>query len=479
MDTTHEPHLEKSYRESWVFAMALGAAIGFGAYVLPFDWMTEAGLGGTLIGFLVGGAMIGVIAVSYGYVVRQLPVTGGGVAYAYSALGRTHSFIASWAMTLGYACIVAANASAATLVFRVATPGLLTRIPLYDIAGWTIYLPEVVVSSALIILFAWLNSLGNVITGRFQYYAVVAMLAAVIIIAIWMTAYYLIEQPELAPMFPAQKSKVGAILAIVAFAPWAYVGFDSIPQLAGEFDFSPAKALKLLAWGVAAATFIYCAMMFSTTIAVGVNHEAYEKSGWPPAEAITDIMGPFGLVLMVVAVSMGVLTGLNGFLTASSRVLYVMGKSGLGPRGFATLSAKNKAPVTAIIFVAVISLISPWFGRAALLWVVDMSSAGITVAYFYASYCAYRIASRGFVRGMKSRTAKSTVQKVIGLLGCVLAIAFLGLLLIPGSPGALGSQSLIALAIWFVLGVMTYISRRKEIQSISEEELDKSILGVT
>lgn len=48
---------------SWVFAMALGAAIDWGAYILPFDWMQKAGLAGTVIGFTI----------------RALPLTGGGV----------------------------------------------------------------------------------------------------------------------------------------------------------------------------------------------------------------------------------------------------------------------------------------------------------------------------------------------------------------------------------------------------------------
>ena len=92
------------------------------------------------------------------------------------------------------------------------------------------------------------------------------------------------------------------------------MGFDPIPQLAGEFNFSPKKALGLLKWGIISATLIYLAMMLATSIAVGTKHDAYEGDPWPPAAAISDVMGPTGLVLMVVAVSAGVLTGLNGFL---------------------------------------------------------------------------------------------------------------------------------------------------------------------
>lgn len=61
MDTpAQEESLEKSFKPSWVFAMALGAAIGWGAFILPFDWMTAIGLGGALIGLAIGGGLIAI-----------------------------------------------------------------------------------------------------------------------------------------------------------------------------------------------------------------------------------------------------------------------------------------------------------------------------------------------------------------------------------------------------------------------------------
>ena len=66
--TTEEnaPVLDKTFKPSWVFAMALGSAIGWGAFILPFDWMSEGGLLGTLLGFLIGGFAILVVAFSCG-----------------------------------------------------------------------------------------------------------------------------------------------------------------------------------------------------------------------------------------------------------------------------------------------------------------------------------------------------------------------------------------------------------------------------
>lgn len=344
--------LTKSMRPSWVFAMALGSAVGWGAFILPFDWGVEGGLAGTTIGFIIGGLIIAVIAVSYGNVIAKLPVAGGGVAFALSSLGRTHDFIAGWCLTLGYAGIVALNASAVTLIFRVTVPNLVMNYKLYSVAGWDIYLSEVVIASIFLIFFAIVNIRGVAFSGRFQFYAVLLLIVGVTFIFAATTILFFIRGIELPALFPSKVSPWVAIFTIVAFAPWAYVGFDSIPQLAGEFNFSPKKAFSLLMWGVFAATAIYLAMMLAVTFAVGLNHDLYVDDAWPTATAIADLIGPLGLILMVIAVSMGVLTGLNGFYVSSSRVLLTMGRAQMIPSVFAKLDSKSNSPKVPIIFVA-------------------------------------------------------------------------------------------------------------------------------
>lgn len=470
------PALDKTFKPSWVFAMALGSAIGWGAFILPFDWMSEGGLYGTLLGFLIGGFAILVVAFSYGFVVRALPVTGGGVAFALASLGRIHAFIAGWALTLGYAGIVALNASAITLVFRVTLPDLFMRNKLYEVAGWDIYLPEVLIASLFIIVFGFLNYRGASISGRFQFYAVVLIIVSVAIIFVSMVIYYFTNDITMAPGYPSDTSPLAAIAVIVAFAPWAYVGFDSVPQLAGEFNFSPRKALGLLIWGVSIATLIYMTMMIATSIAVADGHANYADDAWPPAAAISDVMGPVGLILMVIAVSAGVLTGLNGFYTATSRVLFTMGKAQMLPSQVSHIHPKHNTPVIAIVVTALLCLISPWFGRAALNWVVDMTSVGITIAYFYACYCAYKIARDGKLRSVQLETGSNPVQKWISLAGCILSLGFMALLLVPGSPGMLSTESFYALAAWLILGLGFFWMRSKVYLSQDEDELKKVVL---
>lgn len=219
------------------------------------------------------------------------------------------------------------------------------------------------------------------------------------------------QAPGACTSFPCRRCAGGSGGDHHRFCPWAYVGFDSIPQLAGEFNFSPRKALGLLLWGITVATVIYMAMMLATSIAVGTHLDAFEGEAWPPAAAISEVMGPADLVLMVVAVSAGVLTGLNGFYTAASRVLFTLGRANLDPRRLGELKGQGRTPRNAILLMCAVCSVTPWFGRAALTWVVDMSSTGITAAYFYACFCAwcrFRVdgtaSPRSWYWGIQSRT---------------------------------------------------------------------------
>lgn len=443
--------MKNTFKASWVFAMALGSAIGWGAFVLPYDWLSTAGLGGTVIGFLLGGLVISVIAFNYGLAIKDLPVTGGAVAFAMSALGRRHGFIAGWSLVLGYACIVALNASAVTLIARALVPELTMQVPMYEIAGWTVYLPEVFLAWTVTAVFAILNIKGAEISGRFQLFSVIAMSVGVLSVAGYMGIHYWQLRPELLVSFPENTSPLTSLAVILAFVPWAYVGFDSVPQLAGEFNFPPRKAMALLMWGICAATAVYILMTGATAVAIGDDAGSYAGEAWPVAAAIKDAMGTTGFVLLIVAVSAGVLTGLNAFFAASSRVLYSLGREGLGLRSLSVLDPKTGTPKSAVICVLILCSVAPWFGRAALTWVVDMSSLGITVAYFYTSYYVWW---RG--RQVQGDVGSSGVWRVSGLAGCVLSLLFVLLLILPQSPGVLGQQSFVALVIWVVAGMLFY-----------------------
>ena len=128
------------YKPSWVFSMAVGSTIGWGAFVLPFDWVQQSGWLGATIGFIISGGMIAVIGLNFAVTVKFLPVSGGGVAHALAASGRLHCAIAGWSLALGYCSIVALNASAVPLIYRTLNSSSDAGMLLYSVAGWDVYL---------------------------------------------------------------------------------------------------------------------------------------------------------------------------------------------------------------------------------------------------------------------------------------------------------------------------------------------------
>lgn len=204
---------------------------------------------------------------------------------------------------------------------------------------------------------------------------------------------------------------------------------------------------------------------------------AHFPVGVPPAAAINGLMRPAGLVLMVVAVSAGVLTGLNGFFTAASRGLFTLGCANLVSSRLGELNGKQRTPRNAILLVCAVCLVTPWFGRAALTWVVDMSSVGITVAYFYTCFCAWKIARTGQVPGMPKPIAPNKFYEYFALAGCILSVGFLALLFVPGSPGMLGTAPLIASVVWIVLGLASWAIKSRKLKDVPPEKTAALILG--
>ena len=166
-------------------------------------------------------------------------------------------------------------------------------------------------------------------------------------------------------------------------------------------------------------------------------------------------MGKAGLVFLGSALVCAVLTGIIGFYMATSRLLFSMAREGALPAWFGKIDKKHKTPKNAILFVMLISLTAPWFGRQVLTWVVDMSSIGAAIGYGYTCFATLR-------------TLKNNPQdhkpflKVCASLGAFFAIVFVALLLVPGMPSYLAFESRICLLIWCVLGIVFYFTTKKK-----------------
>lgn len=468
--------LKKTLKPSWVFAIALGSSVGWGAFILPGDWIKESGPLGAMIGLFIGALLMMVIASSYGVMIKKFPVSGGGFTYAFIAAGKVWAFICGWFLSLGYLSIVALNASAFTLLLKFLAPDFMNQHYLYSIAGWDVYAPEIIIASALILLFAFINSTGTSVSGQIQFYFSLLLIGGVVILGVF--TFGVADQPlqNLKPYFNGNQSILTSILVIVAIAPWAYVGFDNVPQAAEEFKFSPRKATMLIVASLFTSALIYAIMIGLTAWTFPDFSATGESNLWLTGDIVVSALGLIGLVVMAIAIIMGIFTGLNGFYMSASRLLFSMARARALPNVFRVITKKKQTPIWGIWFVAFITLPMPWFGRQALSWIVDMSSTGVSVAYLFTCLAAYKILA------WKQEPAGreiAPVKKALALIGIMASSAFLALLLIPISPAALSMPSYVMLLIWAIVGGGFYAVMQKRYNSLSQEETEMYMLGKT
>lgn len=67
--------LKKNLSEKFVWAIAYGSCIGWGAFILPGDWIGQSGPIAAAIGIVIGALLMILIAVSYGALVERFPVS--------------------------------------------------------------------------------------------------------------------------------------------------------------------------------------------------------------------------------------------------------------------------------------------------------------------------------------------------------------------------------------------------------------------
>ena len=453
--------MKKQMRRIDVLAVAVGAIIGWGCFVMPGNsFLPAAGPIGTVIGLFLAAVMAWVIAQSYSFLIQKYPVEGGEFEYVTQAFGKKHAFICGWFLVLAYLSFIPLNGTAIGLITRYIFPGtFLQNTLLWNIGGFDVYLGEIILTMLIVIIFMWINIKAVKVAFVSQTFLALMQTAIIIIFPIVIIATGKANFSYMRPLMQGSngESVLSGIAVILSMAPWAFVGFDVIPQVCEEYDFDQSKARVLMVSTIGAAWLMYSANTITTAI---VQQEGYatwaeflqSNPFWATGAAVQTALGKPGLYILGFAMACAVLSAINGFFIASALLIAAMAKRKALPAVFAKRKEGDGAPVAAVLFVGVIALIGPWFGRSALGWIVDMTSLGTSIVFLYVCLCARKFAK---AEGNKR-------METFGLLGAICACIFLALMVIPGSAAALYKQAWIMLIIWVILGIIFYTVQHKE-----------------
>lgn len=409
-----------------------------------------------------------IISINYYYMIKRYPVAGGEFIYVNAVFGRKNAFICSWFLALCYLSIVPVNATALALIFRTVLHDVFVfQFGFhYQVAGYDVYMGEVILALTALCLFAWLSIRGVSITGKFQTLLVILLVGGISSVSIAAILNSQVSWSNFSPGFPPDaKNHLVAVLSILAISPFAFVGFDTIPQSAEEFNFSPVKSLLIMIVAILFGAFAYVALNMITIAILPPgfdNWVDYIKASKSAAGLMTLptfysaflLLGKSGLFIMSIAVIAAILSGLLGFYMATSRLLFAMSRDKVIPAVFSELHNKYKTPRNTILFVLAVSIIAPFIGRTVLSWIVDMASLGAAVGYGYTSLVAYKYA----------KDKGDTPIKITGILGFIFAALFAILLVvpIPYFNISLGKESYFFLLIWTIMGYYFYTSHKVE-----------------
>ena len=435
-----------------ILALAFGAMIGWSWVVLTGAWIGSAGTMGAITAFVIGGVAILLISLIYAELASALPFAGGEHVYSERALGSGASFVCTWGIILGYASVVTFEAVALPTVLDSLIPGL-DKVYLWQIAGWDIYLSWVLVG----VLGAAIMTVVNVLGVR-----MVALVQSVVVIAILLVGVLLVSGAvvtgDISNMQPLFKEGVAGITLVLVMVPFMFVGFDTIPQVAEEVDL-PFRDIGVVLIASVAMAIVWYGLII---LAVGLvlDPTAIDASTTVTAEANARIYGEVGGIVLLVAGLAGIITSWNAFILGGSRAIYALANSGLLPKFLGQLHPKYHTPTNAIVLLGVLSALGPFFGRPALVWVVNAGSLGIVIAYVMVTWSFLVLRNR---EPSLDRPYKVPFGQFVGSLALVLAIG-MTLLYLPGSPAALlWPQEWGIIIAWIILGGFLYGIARKSL----------------
>ena len=434
------------------WALAVGTSVGWGSLVVTSNtYLAQAGPLGSILGLLIGMALMLVICRNFSFMASRYPRSGGIYDYTKEVFGYDRAFLVFWFLGLTYISIFWANATSLPLFARFFIGDTFKVGYLFSVFGYEVYLGEALLTLAAIAGVTLLCIRNEQAMARLMVLLVCVFTAG---IALCFVVAAVSHRGSWAPAFVPETSAISQSLRIAFISPWAFIGFENITHSAEEFNFKRDRLHRILVVSVLVSTAIY---IFVTLLSISAYPEGCSSwldyirnlddysgiEGLPAFYAAYRYMGNFGVAILMAALLALVLTSLIGNLRALSRLLLATARDGILPNRFSELNDKG-TPEKALLLLAAISAVIPFIGRTAIGWIVDVTTLGATMLYGFISAATLKTAQR-----LKRRR-----ETVTGLIGFATMLLFGLYMLFPNLFGdaTLATETYILVMVWTVIG---------------------------
>lgn len=390
------------------------------------------------LAFLIGGATMALIGLSFVAFSRRIASAGSAYAYVDAVFGRRWGFLAGWALLFAYLAFLF---SATGLAGGFVATGL--KALGFDWPG--LWLAVAAAGAVIVIL------LG----GREIRQATRIMLAveAVAVLAIVALAVVILRHVPLTaePFAPDPARGWAGVGYGMVFAVLSVAGFEGAATVAEETR-DPQRAIPIAIVGsVLAATLLYGLVSYAQVLGYGVSDMQALAEAQAPLDALSAryVSVGYGLFLDFAA-GISSLACALGTASAAARILYVLGQAGLGGRlGLSEIDPVHGAPVRAVRLVGACNIVAllafgTWAGSRA------YSEAFSTIAVLVLILVYLGVA---LAQAVDAGRAGRRVWSAVGALGAVLLCWPLlnSLYPVPAWPGNLWP---FVVAAWMLAGVV-------------------------
>ncbi len=324
--------LERELGLPSVIAISIGAMVGSGIFILPGLAMKMAGPA-VVFAYLLAGILVLPAALSKAEMATAMPEAGGTYLYIERGMGPllgTVAGVGTW-FSLTFKGALALVGGAPYLVY------------LFD-------LPVTPVALAVAAILIVINVVGAKQTGRMQIAIVVLMLVAMV----WFITFGTpgVERARFGGFFD---KGLGGLLTATGFVFVSYAGVTKIASVAEEIE-NPDRNIPLGILGsLAATTLIYVAIV---AVMVGVAPaESLSDSAVPMIIAAERVLSGPGVLAVIVAALLALISTANAGILSSSRYPFAMSRDGLAPDTFENVSDRFNTPVQAITVTGAILLL--------------------------------------------------------------------------------------------------------------------------
>ena len=447
-----------------VLVTAFGAMIGWGWVVSTGGWLSRAGVAGTVLGFVIGGIMIYFVGLTYAELTTAMPMVGGERVFSLKAFGPTGSFICTWFLVLSYVGVVCFEACSLPTVIQYIFPGFLKGY-LYTIAGFDVYATWLVVGIICALSITYVNIRGIKAAAALQTVLTI-IIAAVGLVLVAASALKGTPANLNNGQFHGDNivESIKNILSVAVIAPFFLFGFDVIPQVAEEIKVPLKKLGRLMLLSIVLAVAFYGLVVFAVGYVMSPQdvNNSLSSSGLVTADAMAKAFSSDSMSkVLILGGICGIITSWNSFMIGGSRALFSMSEAHMLPSFFGKLSSK-KTPINALIFVGVLSIISLFLGRSALIWISDTASLACCIAYCMVSM-SFLVLRRKEPELKRPYKVKRHI--LVGSIATIMSATMVLLYLIPGSGCTLSREEWSIACVWVLLGIIMYAFAKSRYKS--------------